>query len=66
MAVLQASFVAVMVLAYVGICLPTIRSLDRALKASRATLLLFPHDIVNSVPAIRNMMKQFARTKGGK
>lgn len=62
----QAMFVVAMVLAYVALYLPTIRALDRVMKASRATLIMFPEEIVNSVAPIRNLMKQFSRAKAGK
>lgn len=57
----QAAMVIGLVLVFVLVYRPLIRRLNRDLKNARATLLMFPDEVVSSVPAIRGLMKDFAR-----
>ena len=49
-------------LAHVLLSEPTIRSLDHKLKSARRTLLQFPDDVVNNIPAMRSLIHDFAKS----
>ncbi len=55
-------FVAVVVVCYVIIYLPLIRKMDATIKRSRAMLLLFPSEVVNSVAGIRDVMTSYSKS----
>ena len=40
---------------------PSIKGLNVALRNSRATLLQFPEDVINGIPSIRALVKEFAK-----
>ena len=58
----QVMLVFFLFLTHIGLSEPTIRSLDRKLKSARRTLLQFPEDIVNNVPAMRSLIHDFAKS----
>ncbi len=58
----QGCFVAAIVVCYIIVYLPLIRKMDATIKRSRAMLLLFPSEVVNSVPSIRNVMTGMTTT----
>ncbi len=55
-------FVALVVLCYIIVYLPLIRKMDATIKRSRAMLLLFPSEVVHSVPGIRDVMTAYTKS----
>ena len=51
------------VLSYFLVFSPTIKRLNTELMNTRAAVLLFPGEVVNGIPAIRNLMRDMS--KGG-
>ena len=57
----QGIFVVAVVLMYLYVFSPTIGKLNTMLRNARATLLLFPEEVVSGLPALRIFMKDFAK-----
>jgi hypothetical protein len=58
----QGCFVVATFFSFFLLFLPTIRKLNMTLKNARATLLVFPDELVFAIPAMRNLLKDISRT----
>ena len=55
---------AAIVLCFLFVYLPLIRKMDATIKRSRAMLLLFPSEVVQSVAGIRDVMTAYSKSLG--
>lgn len=58
----QVAFSVAVVLAYYLFLAPVLRGLNKELQNTRSSMLLFPEEVVNGVPALKGMMREFARS----
>ena len=59
---MQVCLVFAVLFVYLCVFEPIIKLLNNGLKNARGTLLQFPEDIITSVPRIRALIKEFAKT----
>ncbi len=57
----QGVFIGALLAGYILLYLPLIKKMDTTIKRSRAMLLLFPAEVVNSVPEIREVMSDYSK-----